>query len=803
MWLLLPLFSVSFAAGVFWLLVTPDVSVFWVACTSLAITSAAFVASPGAFRTCSMVLVAFFAGALNAHLANERIDALALIELPDEAVYFVRVLEGPRPATNDGAWRAEVFGGIDAIGDRFECAARVEVRGSRGDRLPLAGDELIVRATRRSAVAPLHEFAWDGRRYALRSGLSGVLDPVADPIWSGSRWTWKRPIDRLRLRMERAMLTRLPEREAGVLVAMVTGSRGMLDPEVRDAFAANGAAHVLAVSGSHLTLLCAAIFALLVRLLARVPAIGARVGTRVAAVAITAPLVAGYVVLTGAPASAARAGVMAVAVLLAELVGRKTAPIHALFASAFVLLAWEPLWIADAGFQLSWLATAALLGAGAFGRAPSEHEEPTKRRTGLLSRLLGSLKAALAASIAPTLVTAPVMYWHFGALPLLGPITNLTVVPPLAVVGLPAGALGGLTSVLGLWPLDVVSLQVARWSTWISLEVGTAAGGLLELPFVWGRPSLAGIVCWSIAGVSGFAVSRPFSRVFVLPLIVGTSLALLLDAPARFQRPDGIEMRAIPVGQGDCTLLVFPDGTTMLVDAGGSGRRPEQTGRYAVLPWLRGAGYDRIDIFVASHADADHAAGLISLLPYVRPRAVWIAEAAADETHGRRLIAAALENDVAVWRLAPGGTRRVFGDVVLDIDAPALSATNNDASLALRACHGERCLLLAGDAERSREAELWVRNAVRADVLKLSHHGSRTSSSEIFLDAVRPTVAIAHLGRNNRFGFPHPEVTARLQRRGIVLLRTDESASIGVALSSARLAILSPLRFRMWRGPVR
>lgn len=792
--MLLPLFTVSFCVGLGLGLVT-DANPALAFGMSATVAMCTTLARRPELRAAAALAAAIVLGFADARAAVARVERTAAVELPPAGLWVIQVSEGPRAAVSGGALLGRALMVVSPRGERVRVEARVQLMGLETTQLFARGDEIVVPAEVIRPRPVLHEFAWDGARSAQRNGLVARLSATGEPRWVGARWVPLRGVDRLRLRMERAILTRVAEREAGVLVAMVTGSRGELDDDLRASFAANGGAHVLAVSGSHLTLLAGAVFWLLERVFRRVPRIAGRWGARVAAVAVTLPLVVCYVVLTGSPPSAARAGVMAVAVLLAELFGRKPAALHALFASAALLLAWQPFWLLDAGFQLSWAATLALMVSTQLGRSPMN----SALRPGRLRRALRWLGGVVATSVAPSMFTAPIVLWCFGAIPLWGVLTNLVVVPALAVVGLPFGAAGALLEATVPSPVGAVLLWVAQMATRLSLWLGTTGSGVLEAPLVWGRPSVAGLLGWSLFGLAGLWSQRPCSGAFVGLSTVGLCVALLMDAPPWLSAPGALRISAIPVGQGDCTLVELPDGATLLVDSGGAGTDPAATGRWAVTPWLRGVGIARVDAVVATHGDLDHVGGIGGTIPPL-PAAVYLTSAASLRPPLARVVAAgAIGAGARLVVPAPGRYRL---NEVGWLDAPSRGLEGNDASLAMRVCHAGLCALLAGDAEAPREAELWARGGLRADVLKLSHHGSRTSSTPIFMDAVRPRLALAELGRDNRFGFPHPETLSTLRTRGIWLERTDAGRSVVIELGAAGVRVTDHRGVRWRRGRV-
>jgi competence protein ComEC len=255
--------------------------------------------------------------------------------------------------------------------------------------------------------------------------------------------------------------------------------------------------------------------------------------------------------------------------------------------------------------------------------------------------------------------------------------------------------------------------------------------------------------------------------------------ALLLWQPWLHPRQTGmLELTAIDVGQGDSLLVVLPRGETMLIDGGGRlvyGRQRKSNldiGEDVVSPYLWSRGIRRIDIMVATHSHQDHIGGLASIMSNFRPKELWTGANPPAE-----LQALARRLGIPSSEKHPTGPLELSG-AVLEVLAPAddyvaKTAGNND-SLVLRISYGSRSFLLTGDMERPIETRLLASGAdLHADVLKVGHHGSRTSSTQAFLDAVSPSVALISAGYENSFGHPHPDVLGRLAARHTAILRTD------------------------------
>ena len=345
-------------------------------------------------------------------------------------------------------------------------------------------------------------------------------------------------------------------------------------------------------------------------------------------------------------------------------------------------------------------------------------------------------------------------------------------------------------------------IWLAERATAFGLWVSEQAHPLLSLPLVWGRPSPIGCLGWGLLAVGAPGLFLRSRRADLL--LVGCTLALLAnDLPPAWRPAPEMRIHAIPVGQGDATFLALPSGHTILVDAGGSGRQLPDTGTRTVLPYLRILGYRSVDILVATHDDADHLAGIAELVPYLTPSQIWAGALDPSKKLVRSLRESAKQVGAELLHPDQPPARTTMGNGPRQVSIETLprppDAIGNNGSLVLRICDGDFCALLVGDAEAPREAHLLASGAnLSATLLKVGHHGSKTSSTPAFLAAVAPRLALLELGRDNKFGFPHAEVTTRLNGASIWTERTDQGSALVLASDGAHWWREAPLDARGW-----
>ena len=557
-----------------------------------------------------------------------------------------------------------------------------------------------------------------------------------------------------------AVRDRLAERTAALfgsraplVNALVFAPRADLDAAVRERYVRSGLAHILSISGLHVGFL-AAWLALLLAKLGLAPR--ARMGA--AAVAL-----GGYLWLIGFPAPAVRAVVMLVLSDVARLRQRIVAPAGTLALAALVVLLADPWAVRAVGAWLSMAAMGAVIWADRAFRG----------------RPLGV--RLVAPSLAATLATAPISAFAFGTVAPIGVLANLVAIPlaGLAVPGLAlalalswiaAGAarLIAAGSGLGLALLDLVAQGAARVpgghvvmvAGWEAAAVWAAVAAVAW--WLWNSPRRPWLIAARLAFCGTVFVATSLRDVFTLD-----------DCRC-------LTVHFLDVGQGDAAALRTPNGRWIVID-GGPRIPGSDAGRRVVVPFLRRHGVGRLAVAVATHGDADHLGGLPAVVEAFDPELVL----EPGEPLGRPLyleFLAAVEASGARWHPARAGDRIEVDGVVLEVLSPdslwmRLPLDVNEHGVVLRVTYGAERLLFQADAGLPVEGRLAGRVGP-VELLKVGHHGSRTATSDEWLDELAPHEAVISVGRNNHYGHPAPEVVARLAAHGIRIFRTDQRGTI-------------------------
>jgi competence protein ComEC len=537
-----------------------------------------------------------------------------------------------------------------------------------------------------------------------------------------------------------AILARVADpRSAGVLAALVVGDQNAIDRADWDVFRATGVAHLMSISGLHVTMFAWLAGALVGAGWRRSPRLCLAWPAPQAALAGGLALATGYALFSGWGVPAQRTLLMLASVAWLRLSGRRWPWPVTWLAACAVVLTTDPWALLQPGFWLSFIAVGVLFATdrGALPQAP-----------GLAARAAGLVREQAIV----TLALAPLTLVLFGQVALAGLLANLLAIPWVTLVVTPLAMAGVALPVA--WDLAAGAVQVL--AAFLQL--------LAALPSaVWTSPAPP---AWAgAAGVLGGLLLAmrlpPALRSLGLPLLLPV---LLWQAP----RPAAgeFELLAADIGQGNA-VLVRTATHTLVYDAGPRYGAESDAGQRVLVPLLRALG-EQVDTLVLSHRDSDHTGGAAAVLA-MQPRAAVLGSLEAG--HVLQLLRPVTPCAAGqAWRW-DGVAFEVLHPAAADPGAPGRT---NAASCVLRVANGREAALLAGDIEQPQEAALLARDApLQAQVLLVPHHGSKTSSSAAFLDRVAPHWALVQAGWRNRFGHPAPPVLARYAERQAVVVRTD------------------------------
>jgi competence protein ComEC len=611
--------------------------------------------------------------------------------------------------------------------------------------------------------------------------------------------------------------------KSGMMQAILIGQTYQLQKVWTEQYRSTGTFHALVISGTHVAVL-AGFFLFLLRI-CLVPK----------GFALTLTVLASwlYALVTGWQAPCVRAAAGMTLYTIGRYFYRERRPMNLIAAVAMGFLLLDPEQLFEASFQLTFLAvgflaafavplieaTSGPLAYGLRGLADVDRDvrlAPRVAQFRIEMRLLSEtivrltripqsaarLAVAATASVALFLFEvvavsgvvqiglALPMVAYFHRVGISGLSANAFVVPAMSLL-VPLGFMAVFTGWTWIAKLAGAVLGLSEWV--VRWHAAMEPNWRIPTPPVWLATAIAG------AMVAAAMVRGRGWRITTGAAVAGLLTLLFWEPFPPVIEPGQLEMTTIDVGQGDSILMAFPDGKLLLVDGGGiasyghTPRRNLDTGEDVVAPYLWDRRFRKLDAIAVSHAHEDHIGGLTALVAGFRPAELWTG-ATPDSPTWRTVREEALRRGARIIPMtAPH--RFSFGGAEVEVLAPlpgyVPSATprNND-SLVLRVRYGRHSFLLPGDVERQVESRLLAENELeRDDVLKVAHHGSRTSTTEDFLNAVAPMFAVISAGYGNSYGHPHPDIVARLERHGVVALRTDQHGLITIRSDGRRLDV--------------
>lgn len=613
--------------------------------------------------------------------------------------------------------------------------------------------------------------AFDFRSYYRSQGIWYQMFGTGLSIEDRSFRPYADGIYRLRL-AGAALLERICEPgDLGIYQAALLGDRSALEEPVQELYQRNGIAHLLAISGLHISLIGLSCYRML-----RMGGLGQGPSGVLGAMVIVS-----YGLLTGASSSVIRAVAMVLVYMLAEFLGRSYDMLSAAALSALLLLAESPTLVFQAGFQLSFGAVAAIGGLGPW----LSRQAPSK--SGLAQALV------MGASI--QLVTYPIILYHFFQYPLYGVFLNLLVIPLMQYVilsGLAGMALGGLHPGLGIMMLGA-GHYILEFYQWICGVFDRLPGSNLVI----GRPEL-----WQIGAyylVLGVVLWLPRHRKRTTSRRLGwwawhlagglACFVLLWQLPVR-----GLEVTFLDVGQGD-GICIRTRESVILVDGGSSSQK--ELGKSRLEPYLKSQGIRQIDVAVVSHGDMDHISGLLYLLEEsggIPVKTLLLPYAGKGDEAYDQLIRLQRERGGRVHWMKEGErlTAEGISMVCLSHGNERKNTDRNEQSLVIQLEYGSFGLLLTGDMSREGELELLAKNSWQKralQMLKVAHHGSKSSTCQEFLQAIDPEYAVISYEEGNSYGHPHQEVLERLAEQGARVYQTAESGAIIISVEKKGIQV--------------
>ena len=643
----------------------------------------------------------------------------------------------------------------------------VSARQSEDEPIFPFGTHLVVEGTLRQINSYNNPGSIDMAASIKRQGYTARLITNREPRYAGqSDFGWQTKLQWLREAFVAKLKTAMSDNDAAILTGTLFGGYSGIPREAVKEFAATGIIHILSVSGSHIALVAGAIHWL-----------GGVAGLRPnAASALAAGAIVFYALLAGLSPPVVRSVIMGLVALFAAIFGRERDAANALALTAAGMLAFQPALLQDISFQLSFGGTAGLVLL-------------YNKTMAKLQFLPAWLARPVAATAAAQLGILPVLAWYFNSIPLISVAANLIVVPAIEVAVM-LGLAGGFVA----FPFPAVGQALLAGGSLI-LSVGNHFNSMLAmLPLAVYLPPLNllasityyGILLWlygylPILPDFSFLLRRQLSK-FVCVI---AAVLLVFTVNAFWPKPMSIHF--IDVGQGDATLVTTPRGRAVLIDAGGSRNDAFDIGERVVFPYLRRLGVRQLDYLILTHGHQDHAGGAAAVAASVKVRQLLLPQ------EGRTpAVEKLLAKRTFTVIPAHSGQSILLDGVSISLLRPELAAASrsiNETSCIVEVRYGVHSFLITGDLEGPSEQQILSQGLMPQTVLKVGHHGAKSSSSSDFLAAVNPAYAVISVGAGNGYGHPHPETLKRLEAGGRTIYRTDKNGAIIFRTDGLRLTV--------------
>ena len=704
--------------------------------------------------TKAVALIIFFAiGALRFYAADN-LPANDISKFEGQTVkIFGTVRDEPQVKTlSNGLTQQRFIVEVEKVGKTPTSGAIIltaydEIKPARiGDKISADGKiKFITNYKNPGQIDNATRLKSDGITARMSAGKSGVeIEEV-----EGSFWTkFLRMVASIRQHYKNSMAGVMSSEDAAAIFAMLFGGYAGLNPDLVEEFATTGIVHILSVSGSHMSLLAAATAALC--LLLKIP--------RTPTLIIGIFVIFTYTILSGMLPQVIRSAIMGILVFYGTAMQYENISARFLTLTALAMLINQPLLIYDISFQLSFSSTAGLIYIS----------QDLRMKMHKLPRWF-TMPAAM--TISAQIASLPVVIWYFNRVPLSSVLANVFVMPLLEIV-IVGGLLGGLVAL-------VIPFAGKIFFVVESLIFGAGA----ELNKLFANLPFSSIQVPTLGIAAGFIyyVALIFRQKKILALLI---ILLAIN----FFKPSGnVEISFVDVGQGDCCVVLTPNRKCLIFDTGGVREKAFDIGGRVVLPYLKHENIFSVDTIFLSHVHDDHSGGAGTIIRQMPVREIITANENKSEYSA---VFGISEQKLTNLRAGQQGEIFKIDGVTIEILYAPKVGTGNEISNVYRVSYGAVSFLITGDLVTENEKQMLDEKInVTATVLKVGHHGSHTSSSEEFLRAVNPKVAVICVGYGNNFGHPRPEVLERLEKIHAKIYRTDLDGLIKFKTDGQKLEV--------------
>lgn len=590
----------------------------------------------------------------------------------------------------------------------------------------------------------------------------------------------------------------MPEKYASIFTGLILGDTTKIEKEVKENFKIANISHILAISGMHITYIIIGIEMLLKPLL----------GKRKMRI-VTVIILIFYMFITGFSPSVVRASIMGILMIISKLIYRKNDIWTSISVSLLILLIYNPFLITNVGLQLSYLGTIGIIcfnkNVYKFLRNIKIKNKKIKYRINRkIVLLVDKIKEILSVTLSAQIVILPIILFHFNSLGIYFFISNILVSVIIGPI-----IIGGFICIM----ISFFSMQIAKLIS-IFIVVGikmlVVISEISHLPFSQiyiVTPKVWQILIYYILIVilnkiyTSFTLKEPsFTDIRIKNLVALTKYRLNQNKKKYFKIiisfiviififniiPKKLKIYFVDVGQGDCTFIVTPKNKTILIDGGGSLSTEFDVGESTLLPYILDRGYTKIDYIFISHFDQDHVGGIFKILEKLKVGQVFISQQGENSENYQKFLKIVENKDLNVKVLKQGDSLKIennlFFDILWPVEEQIQENILNNNAMVMKLRYKDFSMLFTGDIEKIAEEKILEfyknSNILKSDILKIAHHGSKSSSTQEFLEKVNPKFCLIGVGENNLFGHPSNEVSERLETKNVQIYRTDKDGEI-------------------------
>lgn len=661
----------------------------------------------------------------------------------------------------------------------------LQLNVKKEEKLLSYGDKIIIKGNFEEANTARNEGGFDYKQYLksknvygiisvdkkdiklIKKNNVGVIDLLANKVSNS-----------MKIKIEQNLSNETSKLLSGILI----GNKNNLQKEIQEDFRNSSLSHVLAISGMHVSYIMLGITFVINKM---------KFNKRVSKI-ITIFILLFFIILTGKTASVTRACFMSSYIILASLFHKKAHVLASISISLLIILIINPYLILDIGLQLSYGGTIGIvLIYPILKKLKKKKEDKSSKFKKIIHKIKDKILDIILITISANLVIFPIVLFHYNTISFTFIISNLLISPIIGII-----IILGFISVFASYIISPISkVMFLILQTFLNLLI-KIAHFCAELPFskvYFPTPKIYVIIIYYVflifiilARNKIIVVKKINKKIIIIFVIIIIILNLILNFI-----PKTFTIYFIDVGQGDSMLISTPKGKKILIDGGGS--RDEESfniGKQTLIPYLLNKGITKLDYILISHFDSDHVGGILSVLEELKVEKVIICEQEENENY-RRFKEIVKNKKIKVYVVKKGDNVKIEENILLNIlwpkDEKIKENAINNNSIVAKLNYKNFSILLTGDIEKIAENEILKEyensNILNANILKVAHHGSKSSSINEFLEKVKPQIALIGVGEKNTFGHPNEGVLKRLENINTKIYRTDKKGEITIKIN--------------------